>query len=74
MRDSFPKEVKAVLAHRAGYRCSKPDCRASTAGPSWESPSSKTNVGVAAHITAASSQSRRRYDPSLSSEGTDQRG
>ena len=68
MGDRFSEGVKEVLAHRAGYRCSKPDCRASTAGPSWESSTSTSNVGVAAHITAASRQPRRRYDPSLSSE------
>ncbi len=68
MGDRFSDGVKEVLAHRAGYRCSKPDCRASTAGPSRESPTSRSNVGVAAHITAASEQPRRRYDPSLSSE------
>ena len=68
MRDDFKTGVKAVLAHRAGYRCSKPDCRASTAGPSLEDPSGKSNIGVAAHITAASEQSRRRYDPALAHE------
>ena len=68
MRDDFSAGVRAVLAHRAGYRCSRPDCRASTAGPSWEGPSAKSNVGVAAHITAASEQSGRRYDPGLSHE------
>jgi len=68
MRDEFSKGVKQVLAHRAGYRCSKPDCRASTAGPSWEDSVSTSNVGVAAHITAAAPQARRRYDPDLSSE------
>jgi hypothetical protein len=68
-RDEFSRGVKAVLAHRAGYRCSKPDCRASTAGPSWETPDAKTNVGVAAHITAAApGPGARRYDAELSSE------
>lgn len=67
MRDDFKKGVKDVLAHRAGYRCSKPNCRASTAGPSWEGISAKSNIGVAAHITAAS-PGGPRYDPALSAE------
>ena len=67
MRDEFTKGVKDVLAHRAGYRCSRPDCRASTAGPSWEGVDQKSNVGVAAHITAAA-PGGPRYDASLSAE------
>lgn len=65
MRDNFTKGVKAVLAHRAGYRCSKPDCRAPTAGPSDESAMKVTNVGVAAHIFAASRDRGPRSNPAL---------
>jgi len=69
MRDEFSAGVKQVLAHRAGYRCSKPNCRAATAGPSSESAHGKMNLGIAAHITAASSgPGARRYDPNLTSE------
>lgn len=55
------------MAHWAGYRCSRPDCRATTAGPSWEDPEAKSDIGVAAHITAAS-PGGPRYDASLTSE------
>lgn len=67
MRDDFKKGVRDVLAHRAGYRCSKPDCRASTAGPSSENSDGKSNLGVAAHITAAS-PGGPRHDAALSRE------
>jgi len=66
-RDEFSEGVKAVLAHRAGYRCSKPSCRAHTAGPSDEAPDAKSNVGVAAHITAARGGGAR-YDERMSEE------
>lgn len=66
-RDSFSQGVKAILAHRAGYRCSKPSCRALTAGPSFEHGGAISNVGVAAHITAAS-PGGPRFDPTLTSE------
>lgn len=66
-RDEFTPGVKAVLANRAGFRCSKPSCRALTAGPSNAQPNSRTNIGVASHITAASSGGPR-YDPEMSSE------
>ncbi len=47
--------------------CSK--CKRSTSGPSDESPSAVTNIGVAAHISsAASGQGARRYDPNMTSE------
>jgi hypothetical protein len=47
--------------------CSK--CKRSTSGPSDESPSAVTNIGVAAHISAAASgQGARRYDPNMTSE------
>lgn len=66
-RDDFSPGVKSILAFRAGYHCSKPDCRALTVGPSDEDPAAHTNIGVAAHITAASSRGPR-YDPTLTSE------
>src|SRR6478672_9838259 len=68
-RDEFSAPVKNALAHRAGYVCSNPACRASTAGPSEESEMARSNVGVAAHITAAASgPGARRYDELLSPE------
>ncbi len=44
-------------------RCSNPSCRKPTCGPR-EDPAKSINVGVAAHITAAS-PGGFRYDPSL---------
>jgi hypothetical protein len=66
-RDNFSAGVKAILANRAGFRCSKPSCRALTVGPSAESPDSRTNIGVASHITAAS-VGGPRFDSTLTSE------
>lgn len=65
-RDNFSNSVRSILAHRAGFRCSKPDCRAPTAGPSV-SAIDRRSIGIAAHITAAS-PGGPRYDSSLSSE------
>ena len=53
-RDEFSRPVIDRLAKRAGMRCSNPDCRAPTSGPSADGPSGVTNIGVAAHICAAS--------------------
>jgi hypothetical protein len=66
-RDDFSRGVKDILAHRAGYRCSKPSCRALTVGPSDEHSAALTNIGVAAHITAAS-QGGPRFDPNMDAE------
>lgn len=62
--DDFSEAVRRSIAHRAGYRCSDPDCRASTAGPSNEHPAAITNVGVAAHIVAAS-EGGPRFDRNM---------
>src|ERR1044072_3086597 len=53
MRDDFSEEVKRVIAARVSYLCSNPACRAATSGPQINA-SKSLNVGVAAHITAAS--------------------
>lgn len=66
MRDDFTDDVKRVVAARVGSLCSNPDCRAPTSGPQ-DDPTKAVNVGVAAHITAAS-PGGPRYDPSLSAE------
>ncbi len=63
MRDDFPKVVLETLAKRVGYRCSNPSCRKLTSGPHTDDAKS-VNVGVGAHITAAS-PGGPRYDPSL---------
>jgi hypothetical protein len=64
-RSDFSYAVKTALAKRSGYRCAI--CGALTTGPSAKSLMSSTNIGVAAHITAASSKGPR-YDPSLTSD------
>jgi len=66
MRDEFSEDVKRKLAGRAGHLCSNPSCKQPTSGPS-EAAKAVTNVGVAAHITAAS-VGGPRYNPSLKQE------
>lgn len=66
MRDEFNEEAKRIVAQRVGFRCSNPSCSASTSGPQLD-PAKTLNLGVAAHITAASGGGPR-YDPSLSPE------
>jgi hypothetical protein len=51
-------------ANRVGYRCSNPARRKLTSGPHTDETKA-LNVGVGAHITAAS-PGGPRYDPSLS--------
>jgi hypothetical protein len=63
MRDDFAKETKLTIAQRVAWRCSRPACRAVTAGP-HTNDAKALNVGVAAHITAASPDGPR-YDVSL---------
>src|SRR5664280_2004750 len=50
LRDEFPAVVKYALAQRVGTECSR--CAAVTAGP-HEDPIKATNIGAAAHISAA---------------------
>jgi hypothetical protein len=66
MRDEFIPEVKRTLAARVGYVCSNPTCHAVTSGPQ-DDPAMSVNVGVAAHITAAS-PGGARYAHHLSPE------
>jgi len=66
MRDDFTQKTREKLAHCAGYRCSKPDCGIPTRGAASEDEGT-INIGVAAHITAASPEGPR-YDPSLTSD------
>jgi len=66
MRDDFPKPVVETLAKRVGNRCSNPGCRKRTSGPHTEDDKA-LNVGVAAHITAAS-PGGPRYEASLTQE------
>ena len=64
-RDEFKAKIKRKLAERVGFRCSNPKCKRSTVGPAEEEDRS-INIGVAAHITAASPDGPR-YDNSLTS-------
>jgi hypothetical protein len=63
MRDDFNKEVKRVIAARVNNLCSNPSCRAQTSGPKVDSTKA-INIGVAAHITAAS-PGGPRYESAL---------
>jgi hypothetical protein len=63
MADDFSTPVKKALADRVGHLCSNPECRALTTGPQ-DDPAKAVNLGVAAHITAASIGGPR-YDSDL---------
>jgi len=63
MADDFSVPVKRVLASRVGNLCSNPECRALTSGPQ-DDPEKTVNIGVGAHITAAS-PGGPRFDPDL---------
>jgi hypothetical protein len=65
-RDDFSKETIAVLARRVAHRCSNPKCRVITTGPHTNAAKA-INVGVAAHVTAAS-LGGPRHDPAMSTE------
>jgi hypothetical protein len=66
MRDDFSAATKELLAKRVGYLCSNRNCGQLTSGPQ-EDPAKAVNIGVACHITAASSAGPR-YDASLTPE------
>lgn len=62
----FSASVRRVLAERACYICSNPDCRELTAGPHTD-PGKAVRTGRASHIHAASSDGPR-FDPGQSAE------
>ena len=66
MRDDFNQKTKDILAGRVCFGCSNPECRKRTSGPG-EQPDKAVNIGVAAHITAAS-EGGPRYDPFMSAD------
>jgi hypothetical protein len=66
MRDDFIQSVKDILSKRVGLLCSNPTCKTLTIGPN-SNENKATNIGVAAHITAASIGGPR-YNPNISSE------
>jgi hypothetical protein len=51
-RADFPRKVRRLIAERAGYRCSKPDCRRQTLGPG-AGPQEVACTGTACHIYSA---------------------
>jgi len=53
MRDEFPKPIKEILAKRVSYKCSNPNCKKITVG-AHSNEEKIVNIGVAAHIYAAS--------------------
>jgi hypothetical protein len=57
-RDNFSKAVQDTLRQRVANRCSNPDCRVQTTGPATKGDKI-TNIGIAAHITAASPKGPR---------------
>ena len=65
MRDDFTNSTKDTMAKRVGYKCSNPNCRKPTIGPRSEDDKT-VNIGIAAHITAAS-EGGPRYDSTISS-------
>jgi hypothetical protein len=66
VRSDFSIETKRILAERANSRCSRPQCHAATSGPQLD-PARALNLGVAAHITAASPDGPR-YNPNLTDD------
>jgi hypothetical protein len=63
VRDDFSAKTIRILAARVGYHCSNPTCVSSTSGPALDEDRA-VNVGVGAHITAASAQGPR-YDAKM---------
>jgi hypothetical protein len=61
-RDNFNKPVIERLKARVSLRCSNPDCRVPTSAPSTDDKIN--NIGIAAHIYAAS-PGGARYDKSM---------
>ena len=66
MRDDFNSTIKDTLSKRVGLLCSNPTCKTLTMGPN-SIEHKTTNIGVAAHITAAS-PGGPRFDEKLTSE------
>lgn len=55
----FSQQVKDLVAYRAAYVCSNPDCLRLTAGPSLAQPWLKVKIGEAAHIVGEKPLSAR---------------
>jgi len=63
MPPDFSKKTVDILAKRAAFKCSNPDCRVSTVGPNSDVRKS-TLIGEAAHIFGARPNSKR-YRPDM---------
>lgn len=66
-RDDFSKRTRTALAARAGMLCSNPSCRRGTCKADPENENNWIDLGIAAHITAASPNGPR-YDESLTGD------
>ncbi|WP_143518145.1 hypothetical protein [Pseudomonas sp. PIC25] len=67
MRDpkhNFTEKTRTKLMFRAGHVCSNPECRAPTSGAKEGDDEGVLNMGVAAHICAASPNGAR-FDPKM---------
>lgn len=65
-RDDFTAKTISILRERVAYKCSSPDCRIVTSGPSTDKD--KVNrIGEAAHICAAA-KGGPRYDKKMTSD------
>jgi hypothetical protein len=65
VRDDFSAKTIRTLAARVGYHCSNPECVCSTSGPALNEDRT-LNIGVGAHISAAS-PGGARYDQTMTS-------
>lgn len=65
-RDNFSQKVIDTLKSRVANRCSNPACRVPTTGPTTD-PEKVNNIGVAAHICAAS-PGGPRYDATMTQD------
>ena len=61
----FTQKTVDLIAYRAAYICSNPDCNRLTIAPSIADASSKIKIGEAAHIHDAREETIR-WDPNLS--------
>jgi tetratricopeptide (TPR) repeat protein len=66
-RHDFSARTKDTLARRVGMRCSNPACQKLTSGPQSD-PNKALNIGVAAHIAAASTGGPRYASSQSKSE------
>ncbi|MDW3209901.1 MAG: hypothetical protein R8N23_08545 [Reichenbachiella sp.] len=58
MNPDFSKNTVDIIAKRAGFICSNPDCRTKTVGPNSQ-PDKSTTIGEAAHIRGARPSAKR---------------